>query len=695
MESADRSYLRELLSPVCTFRGVGPKTEALLDRLGIRYARDLLLHLPRNYLDRTRIDPLSEAASKSRANCIVEVTGQRFLGWKGRGTRILKVVVRDRSATASLLCFGRSYLGNVFVPGSRHLVSGSFRCHRGELQSANFDHEPLSEFQRSAEPILPVYRLTEGISQRLMRSLVRQALSSCPEPTEELPLRIRRKQALPSLRDALVQIHYPADAERLEAARRYFIFHELFYLQLIMMRRGMIRRFVRPHRRPVDFRLKNALLSRLPFRLTEGQESALSDVEADLFSDRLMSRLVQGDVGSGKTLVALLAAVSVVESGGQAAVMAPTELLARQHADRAAGLLEPLGVRVGLLTGTLSAESRNLLLSALRAGTVQIVVGTHALFSADVTYARLGLVVVDEQQRFGVQQRRALLAKGSFPDLLLMTATPIPRTLALTAFGDLDVSTIDTMPPGRKPVITHLSLQGNEHRVYARIRNEVQKGRQAYFVYPLIEKTAKTDLKAAEQMFTLLREEVFPDLRLGLIHSRLAEEEKESQMADFAAGSIDILVATSVVEVGVDVPNATCMVVEHAERFGLSALHQLRGRVGRSDHQSFAFLIYSKRLTEDGIRRLKIMKETTDGFRIASEDLAIRGPGELLGLRQAGFLRLLAADLSRDVEVLMKARKDVASILSTDPGLLSPENREIARVLKRCPPFAEEKLDAG
>jgi ATP-dependent DNA helicase RecG len=441
--------------------------------------------------------------------------------------------------------------------------------------------------------------------------------------------------------------------------------------------------------------MRDGFLERLPFRLTPDQAAALSDIESDLFSQQLMSRLLQGDVGCGKTLVALLAAVSVIEAGEQVAMMAPTELLAHQHGENAAGLLEPLGIRVALLSSSVSPPARRLLLQALESAEIQLLIGTHALFSRDVRYRRLGLVVVDEQQRFGVEQRLALLSKAHSPDLLLMTATPIPRTLALTAFGDLDVSTIRTMPPGRKPVKTHLTRQGNEHRVYQRVRAEISRGRQAYFVYPVIESSDQGEWKAAEEMFENLSRRIYPDLRIGLLHSRVPEEDKRRRMAAFAAGDLHILVATSVVEVGVDVPNATCMVVEHAERFGLSALHQLRGRIGRGEFPSYAYLIYGNRLTQDGIRRLKIMMETADGFRIAEEDLSIRGPGELIGLKQAGFFRFRVADIARDTETLFQAREDVHTLLREDPGLLLPENRCVRKVLSECPPFDEALLDGG
>jgi ATP-dependent DNA helicase RecG len=422
-----------------------------------------------------------------------------------------------------------------------------------------------------------------------------------------------------------------------------------------------------------------------------------------------MARLLQGDVGSGKTLVSFLAALRAVEKGGQGAIMAPTELLARQHAENAARLLEPLGIRPAFLTGNLKAKGRSVLLKALAAGEIDLVIGTHALFSGDVLYRDLALVVVDEQHRFGVTQRQAIMAKGDRPHLLMMSATPIPRTLAFTVFGDLDVSVIRDMPPGRKPVKTHLAREANEDRVYDFVRKELAAGRQAYFVYPLIEAgeegAGPSGLKNAQSMAERLGRQVFPQYPAALIHSRLEEEEKRKTMEAFRAGEIRILAATSVVEVGVDVPNATCMVIEHAERFGLSALHQLRGRVGRGEHQSYCFLVYSEPegeadpgslpgggLSEEGKKRLKVMLESSDGFVIAEEDLKLRGPGQIAGIEQSGYLSLGIADPLRDIAALEQARADAFAMLEEDPGLLQPEHLRVAQVLDRAPPFGRVAL---
>jgi ATP-dependent DNA helicase RecG len=406
---------------------------------------------------------------------------------------------------------------------------------------------------------------------------------------------------------------------------------------------------------------------------------------------------LQGDVGSGKTLVSFLAALQAVEGGGQTALMAPTELLARQHAENAARLLEPLGLRIAYLTGNMKAAGRKDLLKHLAAGEIDMVVGTHALFSKDVAYKNLRLVVIDEQHRFGVTQRSLIMAKGNNPHLLMMSATPIPRTLALTIFGDMDVSVIQEMPPGRKPVKTHLARGSSEGRVYDFVRNTLEAGSQAYFVYPLIENALATsgdeaNLKDAVSMSQRLAEEVFPRFKVALIHSKLDDEEKRQIMEHFRNGEIKVLVATSVVEVGVDVPNASCMVIEHAERFGLSALHQLRGRVGRGQDQAYCFLVYSDDLTEDGKARLKVMLTHSDGFVIAEEDLKLRGPGQIAGIEQSGYLNLGIANPIRDIDVLARARTDAFFILENDPGLVLDVHRVISSVLETAPPFGEVTL---
>jgi len=689
-----RMFLREYNKDIRFVKGVGPAVTKILSRLGIKTVSDLLLHFPRSYEDRRHIDKLADALTKSSINAVVRVIAQDSIGWGRKKT--LKVYIEDSSARAALVCFGRDYLSSVLIPGRSFFVSGKFAYKFGEIQSTSFEVEKYSTSLSDFARIVPVYPLTEGLTQNLIRKIVKNAFLSIDKRIEnEIPSYLAVKYSFPGKYETLRKIHFPEALEDIEKARRALAYEELFYFQLVILRKRIKRIVVRTSRKTIPFSLKKKLLKRLPFKLTRDQLKVLAEVEHDLFSEHSMMRMLQGDVGCGKTLVAFISALSVIEAGEQAALMVPTELLARQHAENAALLLEPLGVRIAILTGSISGRERKYLLSSLKNGDIELVIGTHALFSSDVEYNNLGYVIVDEQHRFGVMQRVALTEKGPSPDLLLMTATPIPRTLSLTAFGDLDISWIREMPKGRRKIITHLAREGNEDKVYRRVDEELDKKHQAYFVYPLIEESEVLSLKDAESMYKYLKEEVFKKRNIALIHSRIPEPEKNKVMERFITGDIDILVSTSVVEVGVDVPNATCMVIEHAERFGLSALHQLRGRVGRGKDQSFAFLIYGNKLTEDGIKRLKVIMETTDGFKISEEDLKIRGPGEVLGVKQSGFLKFKAADIVNDANILYSARKDAENILNRDPGFLSPENRVIARVLTEAPPFDDTFLQGG
>ena len=681
-------FLREINQSVTVLKGAGPAIAEKLARLGIYSVSDLLLHYPRDYDDRSVFVSLADSLEKGRAHTVVEVRGHEWFGY-GR-MRTLKILVGDASGEAFLLCFNRPFLESSLPVGCRALVTGKFQFRRGELQSSAFEAEALPEGQASPQGVIPLYPATEGLAVGTIRKLVRAALREyAARVDDELPASLMESRGILHKRDALQGVHSPSSPAELAAARESLIYEELFYFQLAVARRARTRTEETVQRRPAKGVLRGRLIERLPFSLTPDQEKAASEIVADMARPHPMGRLLQGDVGSGKTLVAFLACLEAIESGGQAAIMAPTELLARQHAETAARLLEPLGVRLAFLSGNVDDAARPPLLAALKAGEVDLVLGTHALFSNDVEYKNLRLAVVDEQHRFGVLQRLAFGKKGPLPDLLMMTATPIPRTLALTVFGDLSVSTIKTMPPGRKPIETHLARTGNEAKVYEFVRKLLAAGQQAYFVYPLIGQSERLELKNAEAMFESLSKDIYPECKVGLIHSRLKEEEKRATMAAFSSGEIRLLVATSVVEVGVDVPNAAAMVIEHAERFGLAALHQLRGRVGRGSEQSYCFLVYAEPLTEDGKARLKAMLSTTDGFLLAEEDLRIRGPGELTGTVQSGSLRLAIADPARDVAILEKARADAFAIIDKDPGLLGAESLVLREVLARANPFGE------
>ncbi|MDR2313363.1 MAG: ATP-dependent DNA helicase RecG [Spirochaetaceae bacterium] len=733
-------FLRELSASPGTLRGVGPSLLRTLSNSGIYTIASLLTRYPRDWEDRSRAALLKDWA-KGPVCTTVKILAQDWFGF-GR-MKTLKIHVEDESARGVLICFNRPFLRHQLTVGKSCRLWGRFYYKYGELQSTAFETEAEGSSKHFGN-ILPVYPLSGELSgapvrgQNLLRRLMRTALEQYGNALDdEIPPDLIRRDSLFSKAQALWAIHFPPSMETLELARKTLIFEELFYLEILVGKQALERkRAPRAVKSPPGFSsLQKQLLDRLSFRLSPGQETAAAEINADLSGPYPMARLLQGDVGSGKTLVAFLAALKVIEEGGQAAIMAPTELLARQHAENAARLLEPLGVKPAYLTGKVTGKTgRAQLLRALETGDVDIVLGTHALFSKDVVYRNLRLVIIDEQHRFGVTQRQAVIAKGSSggaPDILMMSATPIPRTLALTVFGDLDVSVITGMPPGRKPVKTHLAKESNAHKVYNFVEKELERGAQAYFVYPLIgdEETEEAaadletaalhrGLKDAVSMAGEL-ERIFPRRPVALIHSRLDDEQKRAAMEAFRRGDAKILAATSVVEVGVDVPNASCMVIHHAERFGLAALHQLRGRVGRGKDQAYCFLIYSENssegrggrgsagkkaavaaapfssgepapaLTEEGKRRLKVMLESNDGFVIAEEDLKLRGPGQIAGFEQSGYLRLGIADPVRNVDLLIRARNDAFAILEADPAFLLPEHRPVAEVLERAPPFTD------
>ncbi|MCL2191732.1 MAG: ATP-dependent DNA helicase RecG [Treponema sp.] len=699
-------FLRSITAPLASIKGIGPVMVPKLARLGIANVAGLLSHYPRDWEDRSVRVPLGEF---HRAQVCTEVT-VLSRDWIGGGRKpTLKAYVEDESGRAALVCFNRPWMKEQLVPGRRFRLWGRFQYRYGDIQSTDFEIEPVTGDDSNpgnCNPgILPVYPLSAGLTQTKLRGFVASAIEKYANDIEdELPGEIVSRDGLLSKAAAIKAIHFPGSIGELEAAKKTLVYEELFYLEVMVGMRALGRRAPgSPAARVSLSPLQERLLERLPFRLTQGQREAVDEINADIVRGGFsMSRLLQGDVGSGKTLVSFLATLRAADDGAQAALMAPTELLARQHAENAARLLEPLGLRIAFLTGNIKAAGRKELLRHLAVGEIDVAVGTHALFSRGVEYKNLRLVVIDEQHRFGVTQRSLIMEKGNNPHLMMMSATPIPRTLAMTVFGDMDVSVIRDLPPGRKPVKTHLARESSEARVYDFVRRRLEAGSQAYFVYPLIEGPSPEDgddpdprnaaLKDVVSMAERLAREVFPGFAVALVHSKLDEEEKRRTMERFRAGETKVLVATSVVEVGVDVPNANCMVIEHAERFGLSALHQLRGRVGRGQDQAYCFLVYSDELTEDGKARLKVMLESTDGFVIAEEDLRLRGPGQIAGTEQSGYLSLGIANPIRDIEVLAKARADAFFILENDPGLVLDGHRAIARVLDEAPPFSSVML---
>lgn len=671
--------LSDLQDPLTQLPGIGGRRAERFQRLGVSTVADLLTLVPRRYEDRRSVRTLVEAAAEGDGYVHATVVHHDYFPVRGR--RTLKIMIRDESGLGSLVCFGRNFLARSFPPGTDVAVYGQFALRYGEIQASTFEMERRGADGAEPRPgYVPVYPLTDGITQSHIRDAVEAALGRWGDAIEdEIPADIRAAAHLLDLPTALQRLHRPAAPEEPRQALERLVWGELFVFQLRLaqdaLRRRRERRRARP--RPVR-RLVDPVRRALPFSLTADQERVLEEILDDMEQPWPMARLLQGDVGSGKTLVAVLAALSVIERGQQAALLVPTELLARQHARNVAELLREVTVHPALALGSMPGAARRELAAALRDGEVDLVIGTHALFSDDLQWANLGLVVIDEQHRFGVAQRERLINRGTAPDVLMMSATPIPRSLALTAFGDSEVSTIRTLPPGRKPVRTHLARMGNDERVYEFVRRELDAGHQAYLVYPAIDGDGRRGYRSAEEMHRHLESALHP-YRVGLAHSRMDDADRGRTMEEFARGEIQALVATSVVEVGVDVPNATCMVIEHAESFGLAALHQLRGRVGRGTAQAYAILVYQEPLSDDARERLKVMYESTDGFHIAEEDLRIRGPGELQGSRQSGFLEFQFADIRRHMAEMVAAREQIAALLRDDPELARDEHRLLSR----------------
>ncbi|MEZ4516654.1 MAG: ATP-dependent DNA helicase RecG [Chloroflexota bacterium] len=566
--------------------------------------------------------------------------------------------------------------------GMQIVLSGKVDQFLGRLVFNSPEWEPLEMDPLKTRRIVPVYPLTKGLQAYKMREIMQQAVTEwarrVPDP---LPADIRQRRKLLSLPVALQQIHFPDNQQALRKARERLAYDELFLLQLGIQ--GQRQQWVKHQAAAlaVEDEALDAYYGQLPFELTGAQQRVIGEVRADMGRTQPMNRLLQGDVGSGKTAVAAAAIVIAVQAGVQAALMAPTEILAEQHYAGLQRLLEPLGISVGLLTGSTTTADREQLYAGLADGSLQAIIGTHALIQPDVTFARLGLAIVDEQHRFGVDQRAALREKGpangddqTSPHLLVMSATPIPRTLALSLYGDLDLSILDEMPPGRQEIRTRWLLSSERERAYNFIRRQAEEGRQSYIIYPLVEESEMVDARAAVEEYDKLQQEVFPNLQVGLIHGRMRADEKDQAMRDFHEGKTQVLVATSVIEVGVDVPNSTVMVIDGADRFGLAQLHQFRGRVGRGEHQSYCVLIADE-VSGDAEERLRALEETNDGFVLAEKDLEIRGPGEFFGRKQSGLPELPLASLLHDLQVLEMAQAEAADIFTSDPDLAAPENR--------------------
>jgi len=674
-----------LATPLQFLKGVGPERAKLLRRKGLETVGDALFFLPLRHEDRTRFTPFRALQAGMSVTCSGVITGVSPPP-PGRRRAPLTLLLRDDTGYAKATLFaGRNYLARVLSRGQRLVLHGKVGRYRDTLTIAVQDWELVEggdDEQLHAGRLVPVYSSTEGLPQRPLRRLMWQVVDEFAVDVEEtLPEEARTRRGLLPLADAVRRAHFPATEADREAAVRRIAFDDFLLLQLgLAILRSRTTRAKGLSMRPRGT-LAGQLRERLGFTLTAAQERVWDEIRADMAAPYPMHRLLQGDVGSGKTVVAALAVCTAVEAGYQAAVMAPTEILAEQHYATLSRLLEPLGLHVTLLTSGLKGRDAAARRAAVEAGHAACVVGTHALVQERVAFQRLGLAVVDEQHRFGVHQRARLRGKGERPDVLVMTATPIPRTLALTLYGDLDVSVLDELPPGRKPVRTEARTESRRPQIYKFLRDQVAEGRQIYVVYPLVEESEALDLKAATDMAAQLQREVFPDRVVGLLHGRLSSEDKDAIMQRFKAGEIAVLVATTVIEVGIDVPNASVMLIEHAERFGLSQLHQLRGRVGRGPWKSYCILLTSGRLGEDAQRRVEAMVETNDGFKIAEVDLQLRGPGEFFGTRQSGLPEFRAADLLRDAPLLEEARREAMSIVAADPELRASAHRGLRQAL--------------
>jgi ATP-dependent DNA helicase RecG len=680
-----------LATPLQYLKGVGPRRAADLQRAGLLTLEDLLYRFPIRYEDRSHLSPIATLKAGRPASFVGRVLSCGLRSTRRPGFKIFEALIGDASGALRAIWLNQPFLRDVFAVGQHVVFYGllEMRGHGG-LQVTNPQYEILVQ-EEPAEGgdggdkatihtgrIVPIYERTGAVTPKMQRRLVFDALQRLPaQLPEHLPEEIRVRLKLPARSASLRGTHFPPDDAPLEALNRFdtaaqqrLIFEEAFLFQVGVNAR---RRSAEIERKPkpivVDDRVREAARRVLPFRLTGGQRQALKEIVEDLQRPAPMNRLLQGDVGSGKTIVALVAALVAMENGLQVAFMAPTEILAEQHFANISGLLQRSRFRVSLVTGSTPSAARRDQLQDIREGRVQLVVGTHALVQGDVAFEALGLVVIDEQHRFGVLQRATLRAKGLHPDVLVMTATPIPRTLALTVYGDLDVSSIRELPAGRLPIKTAAKPESRRDEVYAFARREIDAGRQIYVVYPLVEESEKIDLKAATAMADTLARQVFPQYRVGLLHGRMKGEQKEQVMRSFVAGELQILVSTTVVEVGIDVANASIMLVEHAERFGLSQLHQLRGRVGRGAGQSYCILLYQAPLSVESRDRLKAMTDTTDGFEIAERDLRLRGPGDFFGTRQAGVPTFRLIDLVRDQPLLEAARGEAARWLdATKPS---------------------------
>ncbi len=668
--------------------GVGPRHASMLSRMGLNTLGDMLYNFPRRYDDYSQLKPIRDVFYGQQVTVIGEVTLVNNRPLRGGKMTITEVVINDSTAGLRLTWFNQPWLANRLKSGDVISVSGKIEQYLGRLVMNSPDWEPVEVENLHTNRIVPVYPLTANVTQKWLRKLMHQVVTYwAPKLTDHLPETIRRAADLPDLGTALLQAHFPDSADKLQAARQRLAFDEIFFLQTGVLRQRRDWKSVPGRIFEVQDGWLEERLTALPFVLTDAQKKSLAEIRLDLKSGQPMNRLLQGDVGSGKTVVAALASAMVNQSGAQAAIMAPTSILAEQHYQNFInilagqnGILQPGQIR--LLVGDTSENEKEEIRTGLASGDVKIVIGTHALLEQPVSFADLQFITIDEQHRFGVEQRASLRSKGTNPHLLVMTATPIPRSLALTVYGDLDLSVMDEMPPGRQPIETHILAPTERERAYTLVQSQVRSGYQVFIIYPLVEESEKSELLAATQEHERLQKEIFPNLKLGLLHGRMKPDEKDAVMLGFRDRKYDILVSTTVIEVGVDVPNATVMLVEGANHFGLAQLHQLRGRVGRAGAQSYCLLIPDHEDATEN-ERLQAMVESNDGFVLAERDLQQRGPGEFLGTRQAGYATSLKMANLSDIRLIEKAREQAQALFARDPELKNPENGLLSEALGR------------
>ncbi len=664
-------------------KGVGPKKADLFEKIGVHSIADLFYYLPRRYEDRSRIVKVRELRPGGVQTVVGEVLKTNIFTAK-TGTCIFEAAIGDETSRVFAVWYNQPYMNKVLSPGQTVMLYGDVELQKRLVIThpafAILDNVDIAESLEVGR-IVPIYSLTEKLTQRYLRKTVHQAIQSYVSGAEDcLPTALRARHKLVDSEFAIQNIHFPRSFENLERAYNRLVFEEFFILQVVMALRR--KKFAEDG---IGHELGDGLLDDFrdlfPFELTEGQKKCIHQIERDMLADRPMYRLLQGDVGSGKTVVAMYALLLTAKNGYQGTMMAPTEILARQHYVTLSKTFMPLGLSVRLLVNGISRRDHDMIVGEIHKGEVDIVVGTHSLIQEKIDYKNLGLVIIDEQHKFGVAQRKELRGKGKIiPDTLVMTATPIPRSLALTVYGDMDLSLMKEKPGGRLGVTTYCVTEEKRQLVYDFIRGEIENGRQAFIVYPRIKKTASSDLLAAEEMYKQFKGEVFKDLRVVLVHGRMKSPEKDKIMTEFRDKKFDILIATTIIEVGVDIPNVTVMMVEHAERYGLAQLHQLRGRIGRGKYASYCILMGDPK-TDASRERLSVMTETDDGFKIAEKDLDLRGPGEFLGTRQSGLPELKFGNIIRDFAIMEKARNEAFERIHKDPSLKDPRNGGLRRAI--------------